>query len=231
MLQKAGVGFFYYHSNHQGSITQLTDSSGTVANSYVYDSYGRRLNVVESVIQPFSYTGREYDEESGLYFYRARYFDANTGRFFSEDPIGLKALDQNLYNYVFNNPLNLIDPNGESAIVAAAIIIGASIAVAASIPIFAKVCLENCLAQKENESNSKPKVPPNLPGGNPSCPPDNPDPPEDDPMQPRKDNLNLNDCLQRCKPGLDLLFIALDPFSTLGTTVGTVAGGGGAIGN
>ena len=112
VLQKAGLGFFYYHSNHQGSITHLTDSSGTVANSYVYDSYGRRLNVAESVLQPYSYTGREFDVESGLYFYRARYYDANTGRFLSEDPIRLAGRDQNLYRYVFNDPLNLTDPTG-----------------------------------------------------------------------------------------------------------------------
>ena len=112
ILQKAGVGFFYYHSNHQGSITHLTNSSGTVANSYIYDSYGRQLNVFESVIQPYSYTGREFDQESGLYYYRARYVDATTGRFLSEDPIGFTAGDQNLYRYVFNNPVNLKDPFG-----------------------------------------------------------------------------------------------------------------------
>jgi len=112
ILQKAGLGFFYYHSNHQGSITHLTNSSGTIANSYVYDSYGRRLNVFESVVQPFSYTGREFDQESGLYFYRARYFDAQTGRFLSEDPIRFTAGDQNLYRYVFNDPVNFVDPLG-----------------------------------------------------------------------------------------------------------------------
>ncbi|MDR4460538.1 MAG: hypothetical protein MRJ67_08485 [Nitrospirales bacterium] len=112
ILQKAGLGFFYYHSNHQGSITHLTNSSGTVANSYLYDSYGRRLNVFESVVQPYSYTGREFDGESGLYYYRARYYDPTAGRFLSEDPIGFRAGDQNLYNYVFNNPVNFIDPTG-----------------------------------------------------------------------------------------------------------------------
>ena len=114
VLQKAGQGFFYYHSNHQGSITHLTDSNGTIANSYVYDSYGRQLMVAESVSQPYSYTGREYDQESGFYFYRARYFDANTGRFLSEDPIGLDGGDQNLYRYVSNRPLMLNDPFGLS---------------------------------------------------------------------------------------------------------------------
>ncbi len=112
ILQKAGVGHFYYHSNHQGSITHLTDGSGGVANSYIYDSYGRRSNVIESVIQPYSYTGREYDGETGLYYYRARYYDAHIGRFLSEDPIGFDAGDQNLYRYVFNNPVNLTDPSG-----------------------------------------------------------------------------------------------------------------------
>lgn len=115
VLQEGGTGFFYFHSNHQGSITHLTNSNGTIANSYVYDSYGRRQVVAESVIQPFSYTGREYDDESGLYFYRARYFDADTGRFLSEDPIRLNGGDQNFYRYVRNNPLNNNDPFGLQA--------------------------------------------------------------------------------------------------------------------
>ncbi len=112
ILQKAGIGHLYYHHNHQGSISHLTNNSGTVVNSYVYDSYGRRGSVVESVIQPYSYTGREYDVESGLYFYRARYYDANTGRFLSEDPLGFGGKDHNLYRYVTNNPSNWVDPFG-----------------------------------------------------------------------------------------------------------------------
>jgi len=111
-VQRAGVGFFYYQSDHQGSITHLTDSSGLVANSYQYDSYGRTLTLSETIPQPFTYTGREFDSESGLYYYRARYYDANTGRFLSEDPLGFNAGDQNLYNYVFNDPVNFVDPFG-----------------------------------------------------------------------------------------------------------------------
>ena len=115
VLQKAGQGFFYYHSNHQGSITHLTDSSGTVANSYVYDSYGRLLTVAELVVQPYSYTGREFDVESELYFYRARYYDPAAGRFLSEDPIGFNGRDQNLYRYVLSNPVNFVDSDGKQA--------------------------------------------------------------------------------------------------------------------
>ena len=113
-VQRAGVGFFYYQSDHQGSITHLTDSSGLVANSYQYDSYGRTLTLSETILQPFTYTGRELDQESGLYYYRARYYDANTGRFLSEDPIGFVGGDANLYRYVFNNPANLTDPDGQN---------------------------------------------------------------------------------------------------------------------
>ena len=72
-----------------------------------------------------TYTGRELDGESGLYYYRARYYDPQTGRFLSEDPIGFDAGDQNLYRYVANNPITFVDPDGE--ILIAPIIAGALI--------------------------------------------------------------------------------------------------------
>ena len=59
------------------------------------------------------FTGREYDSETGLYFYRARYYDPKIGRFISEDPIGFQGGDLNLYAYVRNNPVNRTDPYGE----------------------------------------------------------------------------------------------------------------------
>ncbi len=67
--------------------------------------------VRESVRNPFRYTGREYDAESGLYYYRARYYDPALGRFLSEDPIGLEG-GINPYAYVGNDPVNNRDPSG-----------------------------------------------------------------------------------------------------------------------
>lgn len=58
------------------------------------------------------YTGREWDFETGLYYYRARYYDPSIGRFISEDPIGFSGEDTNLYRYVENSPTNKIDPLG-----------------------------------------------------------------------------------------------------------------------
>jgi len=57
------------------------------------------------------FTSREYDRESGLYFYRARYYDPSLGRFVSQDPIGITD-DVNLYAYVGNNAINRVDPTG-----------------------------------------------------------------------------------------------------------------------
>jgi RHS repeat-associated protein len=61
----------------------------------------------------YGYTGREQDGETGLDYYRARYYDASNGRFISEDPLGFGAGDGNLTRYVGNNPTNFTDPSGE----------------------------------------------------------------------------------------------------------------------
>ncbi len=103
---------FFYQTDGLGSVTELTDSSGAVTRTIVYDSYGQIAQDTGGVDQPFAYTGRELDAESGLYFYRARYYDSAAGRFLSEDPIGFGAGDGNLYRYVLNNPVNLLDPDG-----------------------------------------------------------------------------------------------------------------------
>jgi len=110
---KSGANYtpYYYHADGLGSITGLSDATGTMVQQYSYDAFG---NVVAtgSVAQPFMFTGREYDSETGMYFYRARYYDPAVGRFVTKDPIGFGGGDYNLYGYVGNNPSRFMDPLG-----------------------------------------------------------------------------------------------------------------------
>jgi RHS repeat-associated protein len=101
----------YYEADGLGSITSLTNAAGAVANTYTYDSYGNLTASSASVSNPFSYTGREFDSETGLYFYRARYYDPTVGRFLNEDPTGFRG-GINFYGCVDNNPINRTDPDG-----------------------------------------------------------------------------------------------------------------------
>jgi RHS repeat-associated protein len=103
---------YYYHADGLGSIAALTDERGRVVQDYQYDSYGNLHDRQNRVKQPYTYTGREYDRETGLYYYRARYYDAQIGRFITKDPIGFAGGDINLYRYVTNNPINWVDPWG-----------------------------------------------------------------------------------------------------------------------
>lgn len=103
---------YYYHADGLGSIVALTDERGDLAWSYSYDSFGNMRQRSQPAIQPYTYTGREYDPETGLYYYRARYYDPKAGRFVTKDPIGFDSGDVNLYAYVENNPVNFVDPTG-----------------------------------------------------------------------------------------------------------------------
>ena len=103
------VGF--YEQDGLGSVTSLTASTGAVLNSYTYDAYGNVANSTGSFINPYQFTGRDYDAETGLRYYRARYYDQQTGRFISEDPINFDG-GINFYAFVGNSPTNFIDPFG-----------------------------------------------------------------------------------------------------------------------
>lgn len=105
-----GGSFYYYHTDGLGSVTTITDQHGSVVQSYEYDSFGM---VKASTIfrNSYTYTGREYDKETGLYYYRARYYDPMEGRFVSKDPLNFKG-GINVYSYVENNAVNFTDPTG-----------------------------------------------------------------------------------------------------------------------
>jgi len=105
----------YYHADGLGSVTSLSSAAGSIANTYTYDSFGNLTASTGSLVNPFRYTARESDTETGLYYYRARYYDQNVGRFLSEDASrqgSLEVVAWDFYSYVSNDPVNFIDPLG-----------------------------------------------------------------------------------------------------------------------
>jgi RHS repeat-associated protein len=106
---------YYYLYNGHGDVVQIVDTSGNLVNNYSYDEWGNITSQTEGTSNPFKYTGEIYDEETGLYYLRARYYDPSIGRFLNEDTYEGQInnpLSLNLYTYVENNPLTHVDPTG-----------------------------------------------------------------------------------------------------------------------
>jgi len=104
----------YYEQDGLGSVTSLTATNGSIVQNYTYDSFGNTTASTGSLRNYFQYTGREFDTETNLYYYRARYYDPTTGRFFREDPLKGVSDGVDFYSYVHNSPISLIDPLGLS---------------------------------------------------------------------------------------------------------------------
>jgi RHS repeat-associated protein len=111
-LERSG-SFYYYHQDGLGSVTAITDANRNVVQRYNYDSFGK-ITPQTNFANSYTFTDREYDPQTGLYYYRARYYDPMDGRFISKDPISFTGGDVNLYGFVQNNPVNWIDPLGWS---------------------------------------------------------------------------------------------------------------------
>jgi RHS repeat-associated protein len=112
LAMERGGQFYYYHADGLGSVVGITDASKSVVQNYEYDSFGM-VKPQTRFANSYTYTGREWDKETGLYYYRARYYDPMEGRFISKDPIGFDG-GANLFAYTANNPVDRVDPEGEN---------------------------------------------------------------------------------------------------------------------
>jgi RHS repeat-associated protein len=101
----------YYEADGLGSLTSLSNAAGALASTYTYDSFGNLVASTGSLVNSFRYTGREFDTETGLFYYRNRYYDPAAGRFLNEDPISFPG-GINFYAYARGNPVNLSDWSG-----------------------------------------------------------------------------------------------------------------------
>jgi RHS repeat-associated protein len=112
MLRSATTS--YYEADGLGSVTSLSSAAGALGQTYTFDSFGNLIASSGSLTNPFRYTGREFDAETNLYFYRHRYYDQTTARFLSEDLLRFDGAESNpnLYWYVRNSPTTAIDPLG-----------------------------------------------------------------------------------------------------------------------
>lgn len=109
--QQTGSTPVFFLKDNLGSTRALVSSSGSIIPGTLidYDSFGKPST--QTYPTRYQYAGREYDPDTELYYYRARWYDPAARRFISEDPIGLNG-GINLYAYVTNNPINGIDPSG-----------------------------------------------------------------------------------------------------------------------
>ena len=127
LVRYNGADYAYQH-NLQGDILSLVDMDGTVVVEYAYDAWGKPISTAGSMAEtlghdnPFRYRGYVWDEETGLYYLRSRYYDPAWGRFVNADTLVGKVgalLSHNGFAYCSNSPTDSVDPDGKAGIAAA----------------------------------------------------------------------------------------------------------------
>jgi RHS repeat-associated protein len=109
----------FYGYDGFGTVRQLTNTAGAVTDTFEYDAFGNAITHTGTTPNNYLYRGEQYDSDLGLYYLRARYYNPQTGRFMSRDPLGGQAWDpKTLHKYVYagGDPVNLVDPKGQGSL-------------------------------------------------------------------------------------------------------------------
>ena len=110
----------FYGYDGGGNVRELTNAAGTVTDQYEFDAYGNSFTVSGSTPNEMMYRGEQFDSDLGLYYLRARYYNPQSGRFMSRDPLDGKIGDpRSLHKYLYasGDPVNRIDPSGRDDLV------------------------------------------------------------------------------------------------------------------
>ena len=115
--QNISDGYLWYYADQLGTIRDFTSSSGILTNTIQPTTFGEfDISTIRYSWNRFAFMGREWQSEIGEYYFRSRIYNQSIGRFVLNDTIGFEGGDANLFRFVFNSPLSLIDPFGKNAV-------------------------------------------------------------------------------------------------------------------
>ncbi|WP_369348354.1 RHS repeat-associated core domain-containing protein [Stenotrophomonas sp. JAG2] len=114
LFQHADGSYFYYHNDHLGTPWRVTNKAGAIVwSAEDYSDFGTaKVASDASIVQPWRLPGQYLDVETGLHYNLQRYYESQTGRYISEDPLGFTS-NNNFYAYARHSPTNMVDPTGE----------------------------------------------------------------------------------------------------------------------
>src|SRR5215472_13745199 len=114
-MVSGGIAYRIFFDHLGSPLLVVNTSTGTIAEQITYDEFGNVLSDTNPGFQPFGFAGGLYDRDTKPLRFGARDYEPSTGRWTAKDPILFAGGDTNLYGYVFDDPLNLIDPQGLSS--------------------------------------------------------------------------------------------------------------------